>query len=505
MFPAFPAYERIRQRVGTALAGGSLKSRVFRGGAWLGAGSFAEQTFRFARNMILARLLAPSAFGTMAVVLSASSVLQALTEIGVRDGLIQNPRGAERQYVDAAWWMAFSRSLLVYILLFASAPFVARFYGNLEITALLRVAVLAVIFEGALSANAYIALKKMEFRKWATLFHGGSICGVVITVVLGFFIRGVWALVIGVCAEGAIRLILSYAICPYLPRLRWDRDAIQELVKFSRGLFGLSLLNLIFSRTDIFVMAKLFSAEQMGLYTMAIFMVQTPAGFILKLMGQVFMPTFSEVQGDAVRTNRILLKITALVMFVGMPVLVFIVICSRPLLTVIYGSRYAGGETALILASCVAIINLFNGQLTGVFYANGQPHLHRRSVTIMAVAMMVTIYPMVKWLGLAGGQLAAVIAIGIGFLLQLERMRKLTGLDLARYGKTFLWASLISASVLLAGAGIRVFSVMARPVPSIALGLAGCLLAYGVTAFMLFRRRDFGETPVAVELVGKSV
>ena len=150
-------YERFKTRIESTLHHKGLKAKVFRGGAWLGTGSVAEQTARFARNMILARLLAPSAFGTMAIVASASSALQAFTDIGAREALIQNPRGGESQYVSAAWWMAFGRALCTYALVFLAAPYVARFYGNANLSALLRVAASSVLFEGAISTKAYLA------------------------------------------------------------------------------------------------------------------------------------------------------------------------------------------------------------------------------------------------------------------------------------------------------------------------------------------------------------
>src|SRR5271156_6409517 len=132
--------KKLRQTFGTMLSGDTLRGRVFRGGAWLGSGSFVEQVSRFGRNMLLTRLLAPEVFGTMAIVMSATSVLASIMDVGAREALIQNPKGSEEGHAGAAWWLAFGRSLSVYALLFLAAPFVAHFYGNAELTALLRVA-----------------------------------------------------------------------------------------------------------------------------------------------------------------------------------------------------------------------------------------------------------------------------------------------------------------------------------------------------------------------------
>ena len=322
-------YNQVKTTVASVAGGEGLKARIFRGGAWLGAGSLAEQSLRFGRNMLLARLLAPEAFGTMAIVLSTTSVLQSLTDVGVKEALIQSPRGREDGHVGAAWWMAVGRSCSLYAMLFLVAPLMARFYGNLELSALLRVASAALLFEGAISSRAYVAMKEMKFSKWAAIHHGGGIAGVVITVILSFFMRDVWALVIGYCSENAARCLLSYVVCPFLPPLRWSREAIRDLLKFSRGLFGLSILNLIFARADIFVLAKLYSTADLGLYTMAVYLVQTPAVFVINLLNQTLLPTFSHVQDDQPRTNRILLQATTLTALLGVPALVFLAFCGR--------------------------------------------------------------------------------------------------------------------------------------------------------------------------------
>ena len=242
-----------------------------RGGLFLTAGSVAEQASRFARNIILARLLAPSAFGTMAIVMSSSAFVTALTEIGHKDPAIQNPRGGEDEYLNASWWMGIGRSLLTYGVIFLMAPFVAHFYGNAELSALLRITMLSMLFEGAMSPRSILPQKEMKFGRWMAISNGGAICGVILTVVLSFVLRDVWALAIGSCSEYGFRCLLSYIVCPGLPRLGWDPKAVRELYGFSRQGLGMSFLNLIFALVpDFFVLAKLYTATTLGVYTMAV-------------------------------------------------------------------------------------------------------------------------------------------------------------------------------------------------------------------------------------------
>jgi O-antigen/teichoic acid export membrane protein len=483
-------YDRIKTGISHLLVSDGLRAKAMRGGTWLGAGSVAEQAVRFARNMLLTRLLAPGAFGAMAIVMSCSAIVGTLTDVGQRAAVIQNPRGREGAYLNAGWWMGMGRAIGVYLIIFAMSPWVAHFYGNAELSALLRVALIGTLFEGAMSPRSILPEKDMKFGRWMAISNGGGIGGVIVTVILSFVLRDVWALAIGACSENALRCLLSYILCPGLPSLGWDQHAVRDLYKFSRSVVGLSFLNLIFSRTDIFVLGKLYSTTTLGLYTMAVLLVQTPSTFLTKMMGQILFPTFAHVQNDKERVNRILLETTSWLILLGLPGVVVIYLCGHSLLTVIYGARYVAAAGPLAVAATVVFLTVANAAITSVFTALGRPGVHRSAVAASAMVMLIAIYPCCKVLGVVGGQVAALLAIIVGYFLQVMRMRSLTGLKLSDYAKTFAPAALISAGILLAGLGARFLGVATRPVANIALAGVACLIAYAlcVPAFIRMKR-----------------
>jgi len=119
----------------------------------------------------------------------------------------------------------------------------------------------------------------------------------------------------------------------------------------------------------------------------------------MNMLGQVLMPTFSQIQNDHRRINRVLARVTSVVILVMVPGLVFAAVSGRNLLGLFYGHRYAAAYWPLVVAGFVALINLVNAQITTILYASGRPQLHRRCVAFMAVAMVILIYPLVKHLG----------------------------------------------------------------------------------------------------------
>jgi len=473
-------FERVRGTVDRSLLGDGLRAKAARGGAWVGGASVAEQASRFARNMILARLLAPNAFGAMAIVMSSSAIVGTLIDVGQKAAVVQNPRGAEKAYLNAAWWMGMGRATLTYLAIFAIAPWVAKFYGNAELTALLRVTLLGTLFDGAMSPRSILPQKEMKFGRWAAISNGGALCGVALTVILSFALRNVWALAIGFCSENTFRCLLSYILCPGLPSLGWDHHAARDLLKFSRGILGLSFMTLIIGRTDIFVLGKLYSPTSLGLYTMAVFLVQTPSTFITNALGQTLLPAFSHVQGDRDRINRILLEVTSWLIMLGLPVVVVIWLCGPSLLRVLYGARYVAAAGPLAVAAAVVFITILNAVITCTLVGIGRPALHRLAVGASAVVMLIAIYPACKWLGVVGGQVAALVAIVTSYILQVLYMRRLTGLDAPRYGRAFVPALLVSLGLLGVGLGARVLGLATRPLANIALGAAACFIAYAL-------------------------
>jgi O-antigen/teichoic acid export membrane protein len=468
-------------------SGPGLKAQVLRAAAWLGSGSVLEQIVRFGRNMVTARLLAPDAFGTMAILLSTTSLIHTVTDIGVREATIRNEKGAEDHYIRSAFWLSFGRALSLALGLFLLAPWIARFYGNLELTALLRITALTIVIDGATSPRTFAAMKNLRFSRIAFINNGGGILGVFVTVILSYFIRDVWALVLGLLAEVTSKLSLSYIFYPWLPYFSWHKEAARDLLKFSKGLFGLSFLNLIFARTDIFVMAKLFPAGLLGLYSMAIFIAQTPTSFLMNVLGQTLLPALSRVQNEDERANRILLQVSSLLLYLGMPAVTCAYFCGSSLLTLVYGARYSAAGGALALAAAVGLLNLLNGQITTVFYAKGLPHLHRRSVILMALSMIVFIYPCVKVFGPIGGQVAPLVAIVLGYAFQLERVRHLTGIRLTAYFKPFLLGTVLSVITAAVCSLAPIAGLPSGPGYTIVAGILGCLAAY-LLAFVVFLR-----------------
>jgi len=440
-------------------------------------GSASEQGLRFVRNMILARLLVPEAFGLMAIVLSVCSLLQVLTGIGIKESIVQSPRGTERTYLNGAWWLAFGRGVALYLAALFFAPWIARFYETPELNQLLRVAFLGVLASGAMSAGAFVALKRMEYSKWVVIQQGGSLIGIATTLTLAFVLEGVWALVIGYATEGVARCLLSHLVCPFRPRWQFDWEDNRALFKFAAGMFGLPVLMMIYTEGTIFAVGKLCTKEQLGIFAMGFTLARIPSMFSNQV-SELLMPAFSEMHKEPNRVNQGILKVTTLAVLFGLPAACFTAIFGTQILTVAYGARFASGSSALAFLFINELLLFCNVPLVSVYLAKGQPRLLRRFSAVRASVMIVLFWPFINAWGITGAAMVPLSAMVAAYGFQLARLRRLTDFPVQDY-LAIWWRGLCAAIPLAIGwLMLQRLFVSLKPLP----GLISILLVTSAIA-----------------------
>ena len=429
----FSATGKVISDIKAKVRGTSLKARCTRSTMILGAASFGERALRLVRNMILARLLAPKDFGLMAIVLTASVLLQTLSDVGVRQSIIHNKRGLEEEYLNMAWWFQTVRGLGIYAIAFLTAPLISLFYGKPELTLLLRIACVAVIFNSLISPRTHTMEKELQFGKWVFINYGAGVLGTVFVVALAFWLRNIWALVIGFSAEAISYCLLSFIFCPFWPRLKIDRSSLGELLKYARGMFGLTFLVVVSLNTDVAVLGKVASTEQLGMYALAYALAYQPTALFGLTIDRILLPAFAEIQDDKQILCRYMLKVIRYTFILGIPLIAVAAIFARPILSLVYGSAYAAVRTPFAIL-CANTLFLIQGLvLSKIYLAIGKPYLNRRFALILTVLIFVLIYPGIVLFGLSGAAGSLLLANAISVCIQVIWMRNIIGLRFQDY------------------------------------------------------------------------
>ena len=498
------------------LGGGTLKARCARSSVILGVGVFSAKVLGFASKVILARLLVPQEMGLMVMILSLTALFDVLTEIGVKQSVIQHENGADLEYLNMAWWFQSLRAVGLYMIAFILAPWLCEFYfrskpevltrySMVEITNLVRVAFLTIFFNGFVSPKAYVLEKMFRFGKAVLITQGSFFLGYVVIIVLAFMIRNVWAIVIGFASTGLIKCALSHAICPFRPKFAYHRESFQGLYRFARGMFGLPILAYIAFNIDVLVAGKMVSTYLVGLYGMALTLAISPWDFFTGIISPVLLPAFSEKQGDKAALCKGALKITKYMGLLVISPMALAMICGSTILT-IYGEEYSAIAVPFGLL-CVYVVLLIQGTIfTSLFFGIGQPSKNRAFAVVRCLVLILLIYPGIRFFGLTGAAAVILLASFIAISMQLVVIRKAIGLNIFDYVISWLPGIIMAIPVLIIVVVVRVLNPQ-YPIAHLAVGAMSCIVICLSGLFLLrhFERqsRHLPGSAVSAGFAGK--
>lgn len=465
---------------------GSVRIRVVRSGIWV---AFAEATIALlgvGRSIILARLLSPEVFGLMGLVSIVIRAVETFTRPGIGQAVIQR-RDSFDIARDTAFTLLLMRGLLLALFLAGCAPLIAWFYEADELELMLQVMSIVFLISGLQNINLIAKQKNLDFRSISQLDQVTAVFGTIITVVAAYWLRNVWALVIGQLATSSIYALLSYYFVPGKPRLTIDRKVAVELLSYGKFITASSIVLFIAAELDVAVLGKIVGAEQLGYYVLAFTIANLVTTNISKVVSKVMLPAYSVLQSDMPALKRAYVRTLSLVLLLILPAAVGTVMIAQPLIRVVYGETW---EQAIVPLQVLAIFGLvralasFNGYL---FEGIGKPDIAFRLALLRLSVIVPLIIPMIKNYALLGAAVTVTVGIAVQWLVGLVYLSRFAGInsrDIARLLFGPLWKSSIMAWVLHTMAA----NTDLVNLPGLMLLAVGGILSYGILNIGVWRR-----------------
>jgi O-antigen/teichoic acid export membrane protein len=466
----------------TPTAPTTLKHRVLRGGVWLASGDIIARLATLFKLAILVRLLNPVHFGLLGMAMIVLRWLNAFTDVGIRDALIRK-EGDIRPYFDTSWTIQIARGCFSAAVLCLTAPWMAAFFDNAELTAVLRGVALVPFLYGFRNPAVVTLRKKLDLRGEMIWKLSGVIAGFAVAVPLAFLLRSVWALVISAAAAAAAEVVASYWVLPYRPKLRADWRQAREMSTFGKWILFSNIGGLLFLSLDGLVIGKLLGAEPLGIYQLGYQLAVMPMAQIGLLANSLLFPAFSELrQPNDLR--RAFLKSMGLACSVLLPIGCFLAVCAEPVVRLAFGPRWdAAAPVVRILAGggvALAISMLGNAFFLGL----GKPRLASH-VSMLRLALLAgLLYPAVQWYGLTGAAMAvAAAAIGAAAW-QFVLLVRFVGPSLRETADT-MTVGLLGSLLIAAAAGLATPALS----PPFLAWISLAMLAYLALLFRALRDR----------------
>lgn len=429
-----------------------LSQRVVHAGFWAFALRITDRLFGLARTIVLARLLAPTDFGLFGIALLAMSALGTFSQTGFNAALIQKKEDI-KPYLDTAWTIQAIRGILLASILFLMAPYVAAFFEAPVAKPILQVIGLSVLLQGFTNIGVVYFQKELEFHKQFVYMFSGTLVNVGVAISAAFLLRSVWALVFGLLAGNVVRLVVSYFVHSYRPRLRFEGAKAKELYAFGRWILGSSILVFLLNQGDDILLGKVLGVTALGLYQMAYRISNLPATEITHVISQVTFPAYSKLQDRLPQLRQAYLQTLQVVAFLSFPIAGGIAFFAPDFTRIFLGEQWMPMVPAMQVLAIWGLMRSLGAMSGSLFQGVGRPSI-LTSIQLAKLALLATlIYPFtVRW-GMLGTALAVVIhTLPIEIYVH-YRVIRLLGCRARRYMFQLL-PSLISAIIVCGGVGL---------------------------------------------------
>lgn len=330
---------------------------------WTALQRYSTMIILFISGIILARLLTPFDYGCIGMLSIFMVLAEAFIDGGFGSALIQKKSPTQVDYSTIFFWNI-GMALIMYIILYASAPAIARFYDIPLLNPVLRVQGV-ILFIYAFNIIQRNQLRKnLNFKVLSIVTITTSIIALAVTIAMAYKGFGVWALVTQHIITAAIPAIVFWFYIKWRPAWVFSWQSFRELFGFGFYMFLTHLLNNFCSKIQGLLIGKVYNPSTMGYYSKAEAAEKLASTSISQVMTQVTYPLYAEVQDNKEKLGNMIKRLTMTLAFITFPLLFILLLCAKPIFVLLYSDRWLNSvpyfQVLCIagLAGCLQSVNL---------------------------------------------------------------------------------------------------------------------------------------------------
>lgn len=334
------------------MAEGGTKNQIVNGLFWKVMENGGSQGIQFVISIVLARLLSPDEYGIINLVMIFVTIANVIVQNGFGTALVQKQQADERDY-SSVFYVNLAAALVIYGILYVSAPWISAFYQNPEMAGIVRILAL-VLFPGAVISvqNAFVS-RRMEFKGLCI----ATVAAVVVSGGVGIAMAGagfgVWALVGQQLVYYLALAAALFLTVPWRPRLLFAAERVDAMFRFGWKLLCASLIDTLFMNLYGLVVGKLYDEHTMGIYSRG---EQFPKLIVTNLgtaIQSVMLPALSARQTHPDQVVSMLRRAIKLSVFLVLPMMAGLAACGDNLVLVLLGEKWMNCVPFLQI-SCLA-------------------------------------------------------------------------------------------------------------------------------------------------------
>jgi len=457
---------------------------------WTAGQKWVARIGGFVTIAILARLLAPAEFGTVAAATAVLPIAYLLADMGFSTYVVQ-ARETSARMLSTAFWFSVTAGLVLAGGLILAAPLFAAIFRTPEAADVVRALAPLVVLVSLSSVSVALLRRQMRFRALAVQSFIASIAGQACAIVLAFQGFGVWSLVAQMLLFQVITTVYACAAARWLPRLQFSAAEFRRMTSFGLKVVGVDLVGVLRQWAEYAIIAAFLGTTGLGYLNVAQRLVQIAQDVTAAAVLPVTTVVFARIRTEPERLRSGYRRALGMTYAVVIPVMIFLTASAPQLVPFLFGAQWAESIGVAQVLSCVGILTMVAMLDHGVFYGMGRPGTWFVFAVIVdaatiVVALFTAPHGLVAW---ALGFLAIAV---VSTLVRQPLVGRLLGARWAMIGSVSARAGLCAVVAGSVGFAVAFATADWWPVLSIAAIGVGVLLGH-LGAMRLFLRAELDD------------
>jgi O-antigen/teichoic acid export membrane protein len=312
----------------------SLKNKAVKGVVWSAADTFSSRAVSFVVVIIMARLLTPQDYGLIGLLAVFLGISSSLIDCGFSQALIRKPSRTE---VDNSTVFFFNIvvAVFMYIILFTTAPFIARFYNQPQLVPIVRVMALGQIVEAFAGVHRALFKANLQFRTITVISVISAIGSGIVGILMAYLHFGPWAIVAQQIVLSVFRTALVWTFSKWRPIWVFSIQSFKEFFGFGSKLVMSGIIDTIYTNIYSIVIGKCYNVSDLGYYTRAKQFAELPSSTLTGIFQRVNFPLLCQIQDDVKRLENVYRRMLRVSAFVIFPLMVGLAAVAKPLILVL--------------------------------------------------------------------------------------------------------------------------------------------------------------------------
>ncbi len=373
-----------------------LGDKMFKGMAWSAVERISIQAVQFFIQIALARILTPSEYGTVGILYVFIAISMVFIDSGFTKALIQKKNRTQND-ISTVFLFNIGISVITYLMLFFTAPFVADFYNIDELTPLLRVLSISLVLNALFTVPMTLYTIELDFKALTKINFISAIISGAVAYYMAINGYGVWALIGLTITRSIVTVILTWTILKWTPNWVFSKASLKELFSFGSNLLISSLLNVTVNKAYELVIPKSSSIQDLGYYTRGTQFTNVVFSIINSIFESVLLPALTEVQDKInILTNHTRTIIKAAALFV-VPIFLFLAVISEPLIRVLLTEKWLPAVPIMQIFCFARLITIISGINVNILYVLGRTDLVLKQQYLKLLVRVVLLLAALKY------------------------------------------------------------------------------------------------------------